>query len=1028
MAGAMYGSHCAQAVTVALTITVDPKATVAQQQLAENVLALMEIEAGRHEHLQIVERQRLELALHELALSGSQSVEAKARLGRLAGADLILTARLLNADDAGARNMHVQVTEAETAVVRGETLVPASAAEIEGAAAEIVDFLARVTRGPQRSNATIAVLPFESVERFDRLRPLERGLRDLFTSFFLRQEGTRVVQRTSMEQLLSELELVRGGLARDGRGLEGAPAREATYVLRGEIDERPSDEGNLVVIRVELIEPKSRKIVVALERAAKPGDVADTVTEMAEELSGSIAGGAPPPSASQPRGAQEVNRLYTLALRDVFRFVRHSPDDAGYIPFNIPGVRRPQRILPQVDPKSPLGLALLLKAIDRLESVLFIDPERLTAALPLAYCLSFHVEGAWRPEQCEALLRRIRDESPDSDMQSVATRLLGDMYFTHEGCLYSRRQVAEMGREHAQRGFERRLEAFAAMADVGRGETRPRMLAMLEKLCECSDGDERWEAVLETVAKVSAHANTARLKPEVQDNLAQGASNFAAQVIRTKRTTLPLKNKAKELLRYWAQSNDRWQWLHAARHLIILKADEGAYDDFDAKLDALFGNASTPHEQQCLTEQKTWLAIRLQDEGDVEAALQVLESFEPKNQTRQLGYDFTYCHYGYQLGRCYERLGRKQEAVAAYLHYAELPAGYHAAHDFMQRVDALGGVPLRADREIDVRYAEWAPGAPLYCRVLATDGKQVFCAGGFEHDGGGPQAIPISSVRALDLATGEWTTLGGPNDRVSCLAVADGKLWAGADFQGLWRMDLDSGDWRQWTTEDGLPTNSVVAVAASGATAYASVGNIDPSRQVVSGGMVRVQDDGVHVYRAAAAPLTAPVSLAINGRRLIASGVEHRLHVLDLKSDAWSTPATVRSRVVAASPSGIWTAPHQRVATLIDEDFANVKDFSGAALLKDYPAGMYLPEFILEQENNLWIGGRPWRRFGDSGLFRLNLTTGKLTRYGPRDGFRYDDNNPYRCYAAVWAGERLWVATSFGLAEVTIRENARLNR
>ena len=193
--------------------------------------------------------------------------------------------------------------------------------------------------------------------------------------------------------------------------------REAVYVLRGEIDESVAAEESLIVIRAELVDVQSRRVVASVELVTKSANVADSVTEIAAELSSSIANGAGQSEDVKQNGAKEVDRLYELVLRDVFRFVRYLPDDAGYIPFLIPGVERPRNMLAEVDPTSPLGVALLQKSIDRLESVLFIAPERLTAVLPLAYCLSFHVDGVWRPAQCEALLRRVHDER--------ATRLHG---------------------------------------------------------------------------------------------------------------------------------------------------------------------------------------------------------------------------------------------------------------------------------------------------------------------------------------------------------------------------------------------------------------------------------------------------------------------------------------------------------------------------------------------------------------------------------------------------------------------------
>jgi TolB-like protein len=1025
VAGALCGAPRAGGVTLALTTTIDAGATDDERQLVENLLALMEVEAGRHAELEIVERQQLDLALHELVLGNSRSDEVKLRLGKLTAANLILTARLLAPDESGARNVHVRVTESQTAVVRGETFVPTSARQIEDTAAEIIDYLTIVASGPQRQTATIAVLPFESVERFDRLRPLERGLRDLFTSFFLDEGRFRVVQRASMEQLLNELELVRTGLTRDGAGLENAPAREAVYVLRGEIDERIEPDGNLVVIRVELVDARSRKIVATVERTTQAMDVADAVTEIAAELSSTIANGHRDAAATKRSGAKEIDRLYQLALRDVFRFIRYQPDDAGYIPFQIPGVKQPRDVLAEVDPSSPLGVALLKKSIDRLESVLFIEPQRLTTALPLAYCLSFHVDGVWRPDQCEALLRRVRDESTDPNMQEAAIRLLGDMYFPHEGCLYSDREVAKFDPRLAQLGFERRIEACQSLANIGRSGWISHLFELLEKLSDCDRSDQRWSALLRTVKSVVEHPSTAKMDAESQWNLANAGCGVAMLVLRNDRSSDSLKEQAKDLLRHWGKSNNRWLWLPAARQVIEFDLGGLSYDQFNARLDEFFAEVKSPFEQQALTTEKTWLAMKLRDEQQIEQALQVLESFEAKDQSGKLGYDFTYCHYGYHLARCYEDLGRKQEALEAYMHYVQMPTNYYPAGDFIPRIIRLGGVPVRADREIDVRYLDLSPGKPFFCRVVASDGKRLYCAGGFQNGFEGPYATPIKSIRVLDLKSGAWSSLGGPDDRVSCIAIADGMLWAGTDHSGLWRMDLVTNAWRRWSLQDGLPTDSIVAVAAVGSTAYASVANINPNGEVVSGGMVRVNDEGVRVDRDANSPFTAPQALTIDGSRLVAVDNGHRLRVLDLKGDQWSVVPGFWSPFVAAGKSGLWTAPRGFIATLVDEKFTAVKSFEAAERLPDFhaPSNLYRPKFFLEHDDNLWVGGAPWRRFGDSGLFRLDLATGKLTRYGPRDGFRYDERNSYTCYAGVWAGDRLWVATSFGLTEVTPLSN-----
>ena len=84
---------------------------------------------------------------------------------------------------------------------------------------------------------TVAVAPLESKGRFDRLRPLELGIRDLITARLLELSGAtsagladvaerrtprqaprfQVVQRSNMEQLLRELDLIQSGLSDKSR-------------------------------------------------------------------------------------------------------------------------------------------------------------------------------------------------------------------------------------------------------------------------------------------------------------------------------------------------------------------------------------------------------------------------------------------------------------------------------------------------------------------------------------------------------------------------------------------------------------------------------------------------------------------------------------------------------------------------------------------------------------------------------------------------------------------------------------------
>jgi len=76
--------------------------------------------------------------------------------------------------------------------------------------------------------------------------------------------------------------------------------------------------------------------------------------------------------------------------------------DFSYRRFELPGRIRASGPL-NVRADTPLGLALLKKSIDRLESTLFIQPDRGDAAFALGFCYSFHYEGIWNPDRADEL-------------------------------------------------------------------------------------------------------------------------------------------------------------------------------------------------------------------------------------------------------------------------------------------------------------------------------------------------------------------------------------------------------------------------------------------------------------------------------------------------------------------------------------------------------------------------------------------------------------------------------------------------
>ena len=247
---AFHGVEAAQRTSVALTVAAGPS----DRQLAETLIVLVEANVLEDDSLTVVERRQIDLALQELALSRNRSAEQLLQLGKLAAADVIVMLELQAAkgDDKSKPTALLRVVEAKTAAIRGVTAVSElSEANLEEAAEQFARYVSAVVRESNQPTITLVVAPFESVGRFDRLRPLELGIRDLVTSRLLRRMGTlarpsdepqgtgksahptfQVLQRSNLELLLRELDLVQSGLADKDRLPRTLPDREAAFLIK----------------------------------------------------------------------------------------------------------------------------------------------------------------------------------------------------------------------------------------------------------------------------------------------------------------------------------------------------------------------------------------------------------------------------------------------------------------------------------------------------------------------------------------------------------------------------------------------------------------------------------------------------------------------------------------------------------------------------------------------------------------------------------------------------------------------------
>jgi tetratricopeptide (TPR) repeat protein len=1025
--------------TIALTVAVSARADSGERELATSLLTLLEVEVAQDRQLSVVERQQIDLVLHELALSidVSKASDKKLKLGKLANADLILTMELLPQEkDSDVRNVLVRIVESLTGAIRGVVVTPVEQLTVDESVVHIAKYLSAVAARPAEAVVTVAVAPFESLGRFQRLRPMELGLRDMIATRLRRwgdlrsaddrsdedkaadKEGQAapgspflVLQRSNMQQLLKELDLVQSGLVDQSRLPRSLPTRAAAYLVHGTIDER-NENGFEIIVSGKLVHAASGKTVRDFEFVSVPKELPAKLAAQVDLIAGFLR--HPDGSVSKTPGTlREINEtelLFTQVVKDLRRFGRLTPVDFSSRRFEIPRKisigASAGGTYHRLD--SPQHRHIIRKSIDRLESTLFIMPDRADVCFALGFCYAYHIDGIMNLERADELLRRAFSIDPKGPVGVSALRVLSEVCFHH--------QYGKCAPENRNLATSQLLFAFRSMPDEAKNTRWSRMPKLIRDVYS-RDDLSRQAAISDEIVKAAESA------PEkYQYNLTMNAVNFASSDQLEKWVTgnnLTLKQVACRSLghRAWGQKDFQKSadWFLTAAN--VLAADEKMRESsFVDNFRILAGGA-------LLRGDKT------------NEALELLESFRPKNDgSVNVGY------WAQRIGDCYEKLGQPEKALAIYVEVANQDEGYVNNTDIVRRIKRLGGVPLSEDRDINVRYIKSPLGGTSNTLALATDGNLIFSAGNFA---GSATGKPGRGILAYDPADDSWQDLSPEGlGRVTCMDYFDGTLWVGTVKNGLWRGDSSGNEWKQFTEADGLPDMAISAVTADKDGAYVGVGS-------GSGGLVRVnQDSSIEIMEGDGAPTGAPVDIVVHDGALFVSS-RSLIQQMDLKTGQWKSLGRDSVCRVFGTESGVWGSFYSHELFRIDEldvalqQLADRRSKSKGrklpnfipslrsldfeeSLYKDswFPRGTgrsgYLVKFAVEWDGEVWFGGSPWYRFQSSGLYRCNMKTGEFTMFSPHDGFR--PSTTYMTYAAVVRGNELYVATSAGLAVVTRRE------
>ena len=1102
----------AQRTAIALTVTRTAGAAEPHHKLADSLSALMELQILEEDALAVVERQQIELAIQELALSKTRSADESLQLGKLVTADLLVMLELQPPENKSNKpSVMLRVVEAKTAAIRGITVAPdLEEASLEEIAEQFMRYLSTVIREPKAPTITVAVAPFESVGRFDRLRPLELGIRDLVTAQLLlfrspvapRQEGRtptgsektiepsnierpsavlsrsdratfQVVQRSNLEQLLREMDLIQSGFADKARLPRTLPDREAAFLIKGEIDERQVDGTFLIVVRGELRHAASAKIRASFEFECPPTQLEEQLTARVDDLAkhlGVAEASRLRTDVERADKPSESESLKSLALRDLHRFRRLCPIDFGHRAFGLT-LQSARRNLPKlVRPNTPLGRTLLRKSIDRLETVLFIHPDDAQAAYGLGFCFSIHQPGIYRPERSDELLRKAASLQPQSELAALALAFLSELAFDDEDGKFDPLRNHTPG-SHTRQSVGSRVPANAATGRNAATATATARNAAAERLWLAIEKtpvefrEHRWARILSLYAPLqqTAEQNAALLDKVVplveqagdqhRRQLANETRMLATRLSSQSSKKPDLKAKAIGSMRSWADGSDA-QLADAGRlGLATIHELNGEFLDA-AKLFEISAAASadaTSLQDQLSREGyhvKAAKNYRLAKQPD--RALRLLQSFKPHDSASSLVLGV----HGYEIGACYEALNEPKKALTAYLRAADECPGICSNSDLEQRVIQLGGVPLREDRDVDVQYVTQENKQEIRTTALATDGQWLFLGGvvfirpgsaGNTTVAGGRPFWGGVGVTAFDPQSKTWQSL-HDELKVTCLKLRDRELWVGTYDRGLWRYELDEKKWTTFGTEQGLPDLHVMSIAFRSNRRMAAPGRPEltdsqtrtaegghPTNDIfigvgsaAGGGLVRLDEQGkAHVFSEPGSPSVAPTHLVVTDQELLARTLEV-IHKWSWETQSWTRhpdepnrPVPISSRLFAGT-NGVWASNYGRELTRWNADEQANQLFKPAWYFVPGSKAGYLLDFVAERGDEVWFGGDQWDHFVSSGLYRINLKTGAFHKFTPADGFL--TVNAHSIYDGVWLHDRLWLGTTNGLCVVTPRQ------
>jgi tetratricopeptide (TPR) repeat protein len=948
--------------------------------LTSSFVALLEADLSQEPDVTLVERMQRDNILREMNvnLSGLADEHAALQIGKMLGADLIVWGEAARVGAGPALVFHV--VESQTGIIRGICVAPLGNQNVQETVGDAARQIVRVAMSSKPATATVAVGIFENAGQFQRLRPLALLLRDGMTDELVRRPELMVLQRSSMQPLIDELDLIRSGLT--AAMIDTLPSRQATYLLQGHFSDVIGSDPPRVKAGMELLSAATGAKVLSDERELAVSKLDQLYPKWAELIDKTVGVVSPGAAANSGARLDEFEILKRTGIEDLAQI-----QEAVKVP-SAPTAQNPWWDKTRAD--QPIHASFRREAIDKLEGAVFLRPDDPLIKALLASAYAVPEKGAMDDERVIDLYHDVYLSAPGSVLGIHALRQMAVVYF----------------RKYSDEGHH--IEDLRSSADTYKLLGDQLRAGDIKGFMRATEDAARWYAFA-PLNDFDQAISAASINVDLAETFAPNQRPPDTFVVQDTASTLmdiaydaPQRaDECRALLKKWSASPSAYLRYVGLFYL-------GRLAEYTKDF-SVAGDTFSAAAEVCVGEEDNWFKSREEAArgegsfsyskgGDLSAAWVVLKPLAKRMYSEPNVAMETYS----ALADIYTAAGREDKVFDLLQRYHELNPGYDPFetryNELLRKRDKTGG---RGNGVVDYK-------------IHLKGDIQLICEGG-----GRIWTTESDQINWFDPKEESGSALHLKNlpKQIEKLAWNDGCLWMGTSGEGLWRLDAHGppGDWEdedRCTQVKGLPDQNITALApGDGGDLYVGVGVIGRHSVEVKGGLIRIDSRGtIHVIDQPGGSKLAPNQILWRDKTLWVSDVSG-VHYLDFKDAQWkfATPTSRQVRISAGMENRL---------ILLDTTWRPYAAYSFSPASKTPELcliacpGDLLIGASLETPKYYWFSGQVMGS-GARQLQCLEKESGKMMMLDEQAG------KPFSSVRSIaWIDGKLWVATGEGLVTI----------